>query len=446
MKQQEGRVSEPRMGTVPFHEKGPYRPPSGPGRRLGVTTALRLLTALYIVSVPTLAYLPSGADWSQAIGVMAFVTYGTTVLLGKARLKLPSELALLGVFVAYTFVGGFTARSVATFLSKQITLVQLWALTVLVFNVLSMRPLGHHLGLRAYLLGMLISGGVAVLDLVRSGALQRVSGTMLNPNSLGLAAVLGVATAMMLPHRTRAQLALKASSVLFFACVGFLTGSRKAMLGILVMGLILSVLYLVSVLGKKVSSRQAIALVLVAAGLTAAITLLPAMPHWSRLENVALFLSGEEVREGSLPTRAWFLQVGLQVWRDHPLFGVGTDQFRYYGVEYGARETYSHSNFTEVLANFGIIGFLIYYGLYVALTTRILRAWRRSRKVRWARRELAVIAVFWVTWVGLEVASVNYFSKTHWLAVAFVLAAVWNLDAFARKRVPEQILAGRQAQ
>src|SRR5690606_22989098 len=93
-------------------------------------------------------------------------------------------------------------------------------------------------------------------------------------------------------------------------------------------------------------------------------------PHWRRVENLALFLQGEDVSEGSLYARADFIQAGLELWREHPFFGLGSNQFRYYMPEFGLRETYSHSNPIEILANYGLIGFVLYYSIYARLSWR----------------------------------------------------------------------------
>lgn len=65
----------------------------------------------------------------------------------------------------------------------------------------------------------------------------------------------------------------------------------------------------------------------------------------------------------SYSERKWLRTYALEVFNAHPLFGIGIGQFRFYAARYGL-DLFAHNNFLEVLANTGIIGFLIYYSNY----------------------------------------------------------------------------------
>lgn len=57
---------------------------------------------------------------------------------------------------------------------------------------------------------------------------------------------------------------------------------------------------------------------------------------------------------------------------NHPVFGVGIDQLKHYTSEF----RYAHNNFLEILADLGLIGFVVYYSLiakcaYRAFTMKI---------------------------------------------------------------------------
>lgn len=55
------------------------------------------------------------------------------------------------------------------------------------------------------------------------------------------------------------------------------------------------------------------------------------------------------------------MSLALNAFYEHPIFGLGVAGFQ----EYNPSHFYSHSNYTELLANFGIIGFAIYYSRHL---------------------------------------------------------------------------------
>ena len=76
-----------------------------------------------------------------------------------------------------------------------------------------------------------------------------------------------------------------------------------------------------------------------------------------RIEAMVMGLQGGE-SDRSTEQRMNFLQDAFNVFKENPLIGVGQDGYRYVN---SYEFTYSHSNYTEILANLGIIGFGLYY-------------------------------------------------------------------------------------
>ena len=80
-------------------------------------------------------------------------------------------------------------------------------------------------------------------------------------------------------------------------------------------------------------------------------------------DPVARTFSEEKSFEG----RLYMIQVGFDIWLQSPIWGNGNEAFRVHtgGV------SYSHNNYIELLANYGVIGCLLYYipmlsGLWIA--------------------------------------------------------------------------------
>lgn len=72
--------------------------------------------------------------------------------------------------------------------------------------------------------------------------------------------------------------------------------------------------------------------------------------------NAYLFGQTEDIGN-SAEGRMYLIDTALNVWLEHPILGIGWNNFRY-ANELGL---YSHNNYTEILACLGIVGFMTYY-------------------------------------------------------------------------------------
>jgi hypothetical protein len=90
----------------------------------------------------------------------------------------------------------------------------------------------------------------------------------------------------------------------------------------------------------------------------------------TRVSTGAEILTSREEDTGhiGLDTRQYWTDEGLKGWRRSPLLGNGTEAFR---ADYGIT---SHSTPIDLLYNSGIIGFGLFYSLFVSVAWRVHRA------------------------------------------------------------------------
>lgn len=92
------------------------------------------------------------------------------------------------------------------------------------------------------------------------------------------------------------------------------------------------------------------------------------------------FVSGNKiVIDESDNNRLEMLNHGITYFSNKPLFGNGYMNFAILFHRDGYMLTYSHNNFIEILADLGIVGFIIYYIPFIS----ILRNIRKSQKSKW---------------------------------------------------------------
>lgn len=160
-------------------------------------------------------------------------------------------------------------------------------------------------------------------------------------------------------------------SCLLFAYVLLLTGSisNLLVLSLLTIGLII---YMVK--GK----RKLIAIAGVVATIILFIILLqiPSMSYFkTRIENMFnTITSGTGSVDYSFIDRFNLAIYGLRLFTSKPLFGYGYDQVQFYTW---GKDAFSHNNFVELLASFGILGFLIFEFM---LLYPIYKCWKKEGK------------------------------------------------------------------
>lgn len=109
-------------------------------------------------------------------------------------------------------------------------------------------------------------------------------------------------------------------------------------------------------------------------------------------------VSGGNDVDNSLIARSRFIERGIEVFRAHPILGVGLDNAKIYNYRY----VYLHNNFVEMLADGGIVGFAIYYSFYVYLIIEFIK-YRKSKE-----KNYCICLVLFLAYLFVHYAHVAY--------------------------------------
>lgn len=148
-------------------------------------------------------------------------------------------------------------------------------------------------------------------------------------------------------------------SILVFVLLILISGSVSNLLCFIVTGI------LVLIFSSKRKNRLFVAVgILIMAGFVYGIIQLPFMSYFkTRIDGIfnAFFEPGEKV-DGSASDRIKLFVEGFELFLTRPFLGYGYDQVQYYTHGVGM---FSHSNIAELLASFGVVGFLAFEALIV---------------------------------------------------------------------------------
>lgn len=245
------------------------------------------------------------------------------------------------------------------------------------------------------------------------GRIQYV-GIFNDPNDLGLLFVAMLPIAVFLGlrrHGLRRWFWLGGAALLFYGV--YLTNSRGALLGVLVVGgiyiwyrrggFIAAVLGMIGLAGMKLLS--------------------------SRMQELD---AGEESANGRVD--AWYS--GLQMFREHPLFGVGAGNFTEHN------ELTAHNSFVLVLAETGFVGYVIWlaflgysYWMVIAVLRYSPDATREPEQHALWREERPIALTLLLSLCGMTTCAF-FLSRSYMIVLYLILAMVTGYYLGARQRLP----------
>ena len=134
-----------------------------------------------------------------------------------------------------------------------------------------------------------------------------------------------------------------------------------------------------------------------------------------------LALFDESIVDKSISDREYLSAIALQLFKQKPVLGWGCDNVRSYLISIGFRlEVYAHNNYLELLADYGIIGFVLYYSFYVKA---IFQAIKNGLDDKYDKLIFVVLLVCMV----MEYGSVNYQRNTYlYIMTILVSSQKWN--------------------
>ena len=133
-----------------------------------------------------------------------------------------------------------------------------------------------------------------------------------------------------------------------------------------------------------------------------------------RMEGLIASFTGEGKIDHSTMVRNKLTTLGYELFFQNPVCGVGVNNARLFTSHVIGVTTYLHSNYAELLADGGIVGFTIYYGIYAYLLIKLFS--RRKERLGPA------IIVMLLSLLLADFGTVSYYDKAtyFYLMIAFV--------------------------
>lgn len=389
--------------------------------RCGYTLKQKMLVICMTVYLFTLFVFIESAD-TYIYSKFAFLI---TFILAVVNIKM-DEVYLTDVdiaFVLFTLLcciscvwSQWQAKSIET----SITMIQLSAMFV-VFRM-ALRPIAT----KELFMSVILCAGIAMCIfylstygisgyLAAMKGIGRIGSEFENTNTIGGSGAFIITIAVIQGIEKRKWYYYLAAAISAFIVIG--SGSKAAILVSLV-GILIAILYSATI--RKNSKLHKFAMIVtLGVALLYIINNISSIPFLNsileRFEEMFADLAGRSMYANTSTTyRMKMNEVGLNAFLSHPLSGVGIYAMKDTLASNGLPYIIVHCNYIELLADLGIIGFLVYYYVYYYML-------RRIRKCS-INKSFAICMVFLM--LLIDVTGVTYYSQRFILFLVLTSLAV----------------------
>lgn len=362
----------------------PYQPAARPQ----VSPVVKVLMSLFIIGVVAVSEQPIWNWVVKGIGVMMAIAYLMNIW--RTKMRVLPEAILYMCFIGWSLAALPVVRSPTVYWIKFQTIVMVCILLTVVSGLTTSRRT-LTLMVTSFLIGAFILASMAFL----SGGFVRESGTYgsyadatetqshtrlswgMNPNGFGRMMVMGCLSIgylwLVLPKRRRLLrmfILVPMMLIMIAACIH--SGSRFS---ILMMGAAALGFFFWGYRQEVKRNPAMILYVLVALAVLMAFAILVGKNSigFDRMGRTVKGLSDSSA-DGAGLGRIHIVLNSLEVFLDNIILGVGLEQYRFYDRSGHV----AHNEYGEVGANTGLIGFCLYFSIWVMMIIRSGRMLKRS--------------------------------------------------------------------
>jgi O-antigen ligase len=208
-----------------------------------------------------------------------------------------------------------------------------------------------------------------------------------------------------------------ASVLVAIYIIVFYSGSRSALVWVLaILGY-----FFASFFNKNLFLSIFLAIALTGPIILAAFLIFPEVEIFSRITILFDEVAMRGGKESSFLTRSNMIKEALSMWMDSPIWGNGNEAFRVQSG-YGS---YSHCNYTELLANYGLLGLTLFY---LPIGIGLFEAWKMRLSANDEVRKQAIwLMICFALLFLISFPNIIYYAKYMLLFYGIVLGRLYYL-------------------
>ena len=345
------------------------------------------------------------------------VTFWQNIVSRRQKMKIDGMTIWYGVFIVFSVISVFWAvyskSEVFFYIKKMIQIVVVTeCITLTVRDKRDIESILNIVVVSLIFAGLLLISRTPVSEWGTKRAGLEIG---LDENSLGMRMAIGIIVSLYFAIRKNRKKYIFA--MIFFGLIVIFSGSKKAII-MAVIGCI--GLYLLGKNTKNILSYlPRIAITIFALfGVGYAIFKIPIFYNvlGIRLERtLTFFISGRNTFDHSTSERLYYIEVAKKLFKEHPLFGVGLNNFKIYLSSIYTYGAYSHCNYWELLSCLGIVGTAIFYSFHFKLLVSLTFSFKPQKDSMHA-----LMTVILILFVFMDYANVSFMSIFQYLVICLI--------------------------
>ena len=389
--------------------------------------------ARYFYAILVLLYVPAICWFGYSENLIKFerlyfaLIVVAAILLLSSRgfsLDFPLPVYIIFIFLIWTAIGSFFSIDLWLVFSRVITVLTRLLVVLLIVEFVRRYALLDCL-LASFILATVLSAPIFLISPQQYSDLAgRLYGLTGNANSYGVQVTASLIASLYFFGKSRALIIKLGALSVIVLCIYLilLTGSRKAIAGIFAVFAIY--IYFESKRLSKISLKKTAALVIPILILNVvSFVLLRDSPHFHRIERLLnAYLSGDAAShlESSEINRFYLYQEGWKAAMENPIFGVGLKNFGEIELGFFNQQagTYAHSSYIELLATSGIVGFTLWYLVWLVSFFKLVKIKAENKVIANIGITMLVINLIY------DVGAVSYYHKVSWTTFALIFCCL----------------------
>ncbi len=357
-----------------------------------------------IVLMTTVSYIEGASKIAIVYGAICVIAF-----LFSGKIKFYKETIFFALFILWSLTGILTARSSLFLLTSLGTVFQLFVLFFMISNVCT-----NIANVKCILFSYLIGSNIVAYLTISSGAYAlaeyggekaRAAGIVGNANAFAFLIDCMVLILLWFFQLTKSKIFKGVFLCPIPVCLKLIisSGSRSGFLGfVVIMGFWYCLFYF-----KLTFKKPLLALFVTVLMIGFGVYVVKHLAYTTLLKRLTQI---KAITQGAGDvSRIELIKKGIKVAAANPILGVGLNNFRFY-----TGDLYAHNNYIEILADTGLPGAALYYGIYVCIISKLLKL-RRQMKLPMLTMILVYLLFDSLIW---QMFGVTYAQKETWILLA----------------------------
>lgn len=403
-----------------------------------------LLVSFVVVSILLFSYTKGTNQYPKLAAGFLIVFFLINVLLMGRRLKLNTEYYLIFAWLLIGVMSIPTALDSNIAMSKLFTLVAVLPMSLAFFHFATWyeSPKSIWAGI---LVGTIVMIFLALHQGLSHGYGDRLTGTIGNANHFGYLLVISLIITFYAFFSLKNWLLKSGVVAVGTVLVYFipLTGSKQGFFGMFLAMFIYTIVKM-DFNNFRRTLKSIILMVLLTVVILSTFVYVSQTLYFDRVTDFIVSVTHGKMGKASLigestRNRYLFYVYGFDIAVNHPALGVGLDNFRVAINKYPEFNSfnlgaYAHSNYIELMADTGFIGFVLYMGIYIVLGMRLLRLRKQPLEAEEQQLYHALIAIYCFI-LAADFSMVSYYDKIAWIVLSSVIATTQLLEKRQKDRL-----------